>query len=103
MVAAFLLPTLLLALAVAAQPVEQTAPETSLVKLAFKKQVGNGSNIFKLDRLRTNSMKAGKAQALENRAGISSPAENRAVAYVASVGVGDPPTYCKWLQHLVAD
>ena len=50
-------------------------------------------------------MKAGKARGLKNRAGIiSSPATNDyVVSYVASVGVGDPPTNCKWLQHLVTD
>ena len=92
MVAASLLSTLLLALAIAAKPVEQNA---SLVKLAFVKRVSTGTTILvKQDRLRVNNIKAGKVQGLENRAD-SAPAENRAISYVASIGVGNPPTDCK--------
>ena len=100
MVAVSFLSTLL-ALAVAAHPVEQKA---SLVQLRFAKRVRTGpNNIVKQDRLRVNNIKAGKAQGLENRAAISSPADNQIVSYVASVGVGSPPTKCKWLQHFAAD
>lgn len=41
---------------------------------------------------------------LARDSGISSPAENQENRfYSASIGVGSPPTTCKWLQHLVAD
>ena len=93
MVAASLLSTLL-ALAIAAKPVKQNS---SLVKLAFVKRVSTGTTILvKQDRLRVNNIKAGKVQGLENHAD-SAPAENRAISYVASIGVGYPPTDCKWL------
>jgi cathepsin E len=102
MVAASFLSTLLLALAVTGQPVKQ---EESLVKLPFAKVVSTGlNNIVKQDRLRLSNIraKAGNVQGLENREVISSPAENIAVLYIASVGVGNPATYCKCWQHLVA-
>ena len=88
MLAAFLLSTLLLA--VAAQPVSP-----SLVKLPFAKRVGTGTtNLVKRDQLRIKTLEA-KAQGLEDPALISSPATNRLVFYIASVGVGSPATYCK--------
>ena len=76
------------------------------MKLSFAKLISTSTTkLVKHDRLRVNNMKAGKARGLKNRAGIiSSPATNDyVVSYVASVGVGDPPTNCKWLQRLVAD
>jgi cathepsin E len=95
MVAASFVSTLLLALVVTAYSVKQ---EASLVKLPFAKVVSTGlNNIVKQDRLRLSNIqaKAGNVQGLENREVISSPAENRAVSYIASVGVGSPATYCK--------
>jgi cathepsin E len=96
MVAASFLITLLLALAVTGQPVKQ---EESLVKLPFAKVVSTTglNNIVKQDRLRLSNIraKAGNVQGLVNRGVISSPADNRAVSYIASVGVGSPATYCK--------
>ena len=97
MVAASLLSTLLFALTVAAQPVTQT---TSQVKLPFSKKyfnTGTGPvNLVELDRLRVNYLKGGKDQALQGRSAVlSSPADNRAVSYIATVGVGSPPTNCK--------
>ena len=87
MLAAFLLSTLLLA--VAAQPVSP-----SLVKLPFAKRISTGTNLVKRDQLRVKTLEA-KAQGLEDPALISSPATNRVVFYIASVGVGNPATYCK--------
>ena len=88
MVAASFLSTLFFALAVAAHPVEQKA---SLARLPFVKLVSG--NPVKQDHLRVNSIKG--LSALSNRAVVSSEAENRAVTYVASVGVGSPATNCK--------
>jgi len=100
MVAASFLSTLFLALAVAANPIEKKA---SLAKLRFTKRVSTSpSNIVNLDQLRLNNIKGGKVQSVEIRAVVNSPAENRAVTYVASIGIGSPATYCKWLQLLVA-
>jgi cathepsin E len=105
MVAASFVSTLLLALAVTGHPVER---EASLVKLPFAKVVSTGLkniNIVKQDRLRLSNIraKAGNFRGLKNREVISSSAENGAVFYIASVGVGSPATYCKRFQHLVAD
>lgn len=95
MIAASLLSTLLLAMAVAAQPVEQRASHPSLVKLAFTKRVTNSGNLVRQDQLRANIIKGGKAQDLKNRGVINSVADNRAITYVASVGVGSPATNCE--------
>jgi cathepsin E len=97
MVAASLLSTLLFALAVVAQPAK---PTTSQVKLGFSKRIistGTGPiNLVEQDRLRANYLKAGNPQALQGRSAVlSSPADNRAVSYIATVGVGSPPTNCK--------
>jgi cathepsin E len=92
MVAASFLSTLFLALAVAAGPVEKKASE-SCAQLRFTKHFKAGSgNIAKQDRLRLKNF---KDQGLKNRAVVSSEAENRAITYVASVGVGSPATNCK--------
>ena len=96
MVAASLLSTFFFALAAVAQPVEQP---TSQVKLAFSKRIDTSTgpvNLVEQDRLRVNHLKAGKDQGLVGRSAVlSSPADNRAVSYIATVGVGSPPTNCK--------
>jgi cathepsin E len=95
MIAASLLSTLLLAMAVAAQPVEQRASHPSLVKLAFTKHIIHGGNLVRQDQLRANIIKGDKAQDLKNRDVVNSQAQNIAVTYVASVGVGSPATNCE--------
>ena len=94
MVATSFLSTLFIALAVAAKPVERKA---SAPTLSFTKHV-SGGDIVKLDRLRIDLFKG--IDSIFGPGISSSPAENRAVTYIASVGVGSPPTYCKWLQPL---
>ena len=91
MVAAFFLSTLFLALAVAAGPVERKASKS----LAFTKRVKHCSDIVKHDSTRRDHLITSKIRDLKSRAVINSPAENRAVTYVASVGVGSPATNCK--------
>ena len=93
MVAVSFLSSLFLVLAVAAHPLDQKA---SHAQLRFTKRVSADlSNLVKQDLLRVNNIKAAKAQSIENRDVINSPADNRAVTYVASVGVGSPATNCK--------
>ena len=96
MVAAAILSTLLLFLAASAKPVEQR--DTSLAaQLAFVKLVTVG-NLVSQAQLRLDKIKGinnGPAK------GINSPADNRAVSYIATVGVGSPPTNCKKLQRLM--
>ena len=100
MVATSFLPTLLLALAVAAKPLEQRASE-SLVDLSFIKVV-SGGNLFELDQLRAKLFKKLRIPFFFGPGIASSPADNRAVSYIATVGVGSPPTNCKRLQQLLA-
>ena len=95
MIAASVLSTLLLTLAVTAHPVEQAG---SLARLSFTKRIiDEVFNIVEHDLQRVKFIQG------IDIFGLNSPAVNKAVAYVASVGVGSPPTNCKWLQHLVAD
>jgi cathepsin E len=92
MVAAFLLTALFLA--VAAQP--PVSRNLSPVKLPFAKRASSTgtTNLVKHDQLRVKTLEA-KAQGLEDLAIISSPATNRIIFYIASVGIGSPATYCK--------
>lgn len=95
MVAVSFLSTLFLALAVTANPIQKRA---SLIKLRFARRVStDSSNLVKLDRLRVNIIKAANVASVKNRDVINSAADNRAVTYVASVGVGSPATNCKLL------
>ena len=89
MVAAAIVSTLLLFLAASAKPVEQR--DTPLAQLSFVKLVTVG-NLVSQAQSRLNRMKGidnGPAE------GINTPADNRAVSYIATVGVGSPPTNCK--------
>ena len=99
MVFATLLTTIFLTLAVAAEPIPV---KRSLVTLPISRRINlNGINILEHDQLRAKALKAtGEARAagLSDRASvINSQAENQAVSYVASIGVGSPPTQCKRL------
>lgn len=88
MVAASLLTTLLLALVVAARPTAR-----SLARTPLKKNVQTG-NPVRYDQRRIEHLKA-KGGDLNARQAINSPADNRAVVYTASIGVGSPATQCK--------
>jgi len=89
-----LLTTVLLALAVAADPV---IVKRSLVKLPVSRHINvttSIQNILQHDQLRAKALKAtGEARAAGiGRAVISSQADNQAVSYIASIGVGSPAT-----------
>jgi cathepsin E len=98
--------TLLLAFAVAAKPISRAE---SFVKLPVTRRVNpaNGNNIVRHDQQRAETLKAkgnaittGNIKALQSLAvsnAINSPVENQLVSYVATVGVGSPPTDCKSL------
>ncbi|KAL5535669.1 hypothetical protein ACEPAF_3763 [Sanghuangporus sanghuang] len=94
--ASALISTLLLAFIVSANPI---VVRDNLVHLPFAKQVnvtGIG-HILKNDQSRAAALRAiGEARAsgkqLQKDAVISVPAQNQAVTYVASVGVGSPAT-----------
>ena len=92
MVAASVLSTLLLTLAVTAHPAEQAG---SLARLSFTKRIiDEVFNIVEHD-LRWVKFIKGVDTSNSDIFGHSSPAVNKAVSYVASVGVGSPPTNCK--------
>ena len=99
MVPVSFLSTLFFALAVAASPVER---KESLPHLSFTKRFNSGK-ILKHDQRRVHHFKTGNVRGIKNRDVINSPAENRAVTYVASVGVGSPATNCKCSQYLLTD
>ena len=98
MVAASFLPTLFLSLAVAAEPVEKAE---SLTKLLLTRRVGANANrdIVNLDRLRVNKIMGCD---IFDVASSSADSVNASV-YLATVGVGCPPTNCKCDSYLVAD
>ena len=104
MVFASLMTTVLLALAVAAEPI---MIKKSLVTLPFSRRINvnsNTRNILQHDQLRAKALKAkgeGKAAGVIRQ--ISTQVENEAVSYIASIGVGSPATTCKRLQELVID
>jgi cathepsin E len=107
MVFATLLTTVLLALTVQDQVAADPIPvKRSLVTLPISRRINlNGINVLENDQLRAKALKAkGELEAraagtpLTDRASeISSHAENRGVAYIASIGVGSPATQCKRL------
>lgn len=95
-----LLTTLLLALAVSANPI---VLKRSLVTLPLARQVNPAGlqNLVQRDQNRARSLKArseervaGPHHSLRSRAVISSPLEDHAVSYIASVGIGSPATNC---------
>ena len=96
---AILLATVLLALAIAADPIPV---KRSLVTLPISRRINlNSLSILEHDQLRVKALKAkGEARAagtsLSERASvINSQAKNQGVFYVASIGVGSPATQCK--------
>lgn len=97
MIHATLLTTVFLALAVAANPV---VVKRSLVTLPVSRSINlKGKSILEHDQLRAQALRT-KGEAIASgvsrrSAVISSQATNEAVSYIASIGVGSPPTQCK--------
>lgn len=104
MVVLTLLTTVLIALAVVADPIPV---KRSLVTLPISRRIQlKNLNLLEHDQLHAKALRAkGEARAsgtpLSDRAVISSQAENQAVSYVASIGVGSPPTQCKRFYQIV--
>ncbi|KAG9314123.1 aspartic peptidase domain-containing protein [Chiua virens] len=93
--AASLLTTLLLALSIAATPVEVRSPQ---VTLPFAKRVntsGGAINLVQHDQARATAIKE-RGAAIQSgkldRRTASIPVTNEAVSYIAAVGVGSPAT-----------
>ncbi|KAJ7444588.1 aspartic peptidase A1 [Mycena galericulata] len=91
MLSSSLLPTLLLALTVAANPIVVN----NFVTLPLSKRVNftGTRTILERDLARVNHLRDRAAGKLQGRAAvISSAVDNQAVTYIASVQVGSPPT-----------
>lgn len=91
---ASLLTTLLLALSIAASPVEvRDSPVTLLMARRLNLQ-GGTINLVQHDQARAASLKDRATSSLSARA-ASIPVTNEAVSYIAQVAVGSPATTCK--------
>lgn len=95
--AASLLTTLLLAISIAATPVEVRSPS---VTLPFAKRInasGGAINLVQHDQARAAALKD-RAAAIQSgqldRRASSIAVTNEAVSYIAEVGVGSPATTC---------
>ncbi|KAF8971720.1 aspartic protease [Flammula alnicola] len=90
---ATLLTTLLLALSVAANPVLVNRSPVTL-PISRRLNLTSVHNLVRHDQARAKALKAkGAARAAgQSRAVINEQVDNQAVTYVASVGVGSPPT-----------
>ncbi|KAM6493211.1 aspartic peptidase A1 [Amanita muscaria] len=86
-----LLSTLLLALAVAANPIVSREP---YAKLQLSRQLNTTGvyNVLQHDQARAAHL-AAKASAKKTRAVYNEPVTNEVVTYMANVGVGTPPTF----------
>jgi hypothetical protein len=90
-----LLYTLLLVLAVNGSPLTSRDP---LVVLSMSKQLNTSriSNIVKNDRARARQLLSKTLERRFSLAEVNEPVTNVAgVIYLASVGIGSPPTQCK--------
>src|SRR6267154_4164978 len=92
MSSASLLTTLLLALSIAASPVEvRNSPVT--LRIARRLNTSNGTmNILQDDQAHVAALKDRSA----SRPGASIPILNEGHGYVASIGFGEPSNYCKF-------
>lgn len=95
-----LLTTLVLALAVAANPILINRSPISL-PLSRRLNLTSIVNLLKHDQARAKALKAARTGGVfQSAAVVSESIENQAVAYVASVGVGSPATSCNvFLNH----
>ena len=93
-----LLSTLLLALSVAATPIAPVITvRNSPVSLPIsRRRNGDLRNLYQHDLKRANALIGrGSGQANRFAEDASTPAENTAFSYIASVGVGAPATQCE--------
>jgi len=94
-----LLTTLILALAVAANPIVVDQPKVTL-PLVRRLNLTSVHNLLRHDQSRAKALKAkGYPSLIHTDAAISETVDNKAVSYYASVSVGSPPTTCKSLPH----
>lgn len=95
-----LLTTLLLALSVAANPIHQIRDSRITLPLSRRVNATSVHNLLRHDVQRVKAMKARAKAALggqltfHEEAIVNQQVDNQAVTYIASVGVGTPPTSC---------
>ena len=88
-----LLSTLLLALAVSANPIIQVARGPVTLPIARRLNLTNVHSLYEHDLARAQNFKTRGSNKLK-RAVLSSTANNEVVDYIATVGVGSPATNC---------
>jgi len=89
-----LLTTLLLALSVAANPVQLDRPLVTL-PLTRRLNLTSVHNLVRHDQARAKALKL-RGSKVAGRAVINEQVDNQAVTYIASVNVGSPATTCKY-------
>lgn len=95
-----ILTALLLALTVAASPVVQVRNSPITLPCLRRVNTTSARNLLHNDRQRAIALKAhpkaidGGELTAEEAAIVNQPVDNQAVDYIASVGVGSPPTTC---------
>ena len=96
MIASSLLSTLLLALAVAANPVITARDAPITLSISRRLNSTKVLDLYQHDLKRAQALKARGKDGVDAVTGlVSTPATNQDVSYIASVGVGNPPTQCK--------
>ena len=95
-----LLTTLLLALSIAASPVEVRNSPITLPVARRLNLDGGAINLLQHDQARAAAFKDRATSSLSRRTG-SIPVINDAVSYIAQVGVGSPATTCKFIVRRV--
>ena len=88
-----LLSTLLLALAVSANPIIQVARGPVTLPIARRLNLTNAHSLYEHDLARAQNFKTRGSDKVK-RAVLSSTANNEVVDYIATVGVGSPATNC---------
>ncbi len=96
-----LVTTFLFALCVAANPIVQVPSSRITLPLSRKVNATSVQNLLKDDLQRVAALKArakvamGTELTLHEEAIVNEAVDNQAVTYIASVGVGTPPTNCR--------
>lgn len=88
-----------IALAIAANGASLQKAPVNLLSLSRHFNVTGSHNILQSDQARARHLKA-RVAGKNLVSPVNSPATNQGVLYTANVGVGDPPTYCKFFSTL---
>ena len=86
--------TLLLAWAVSASPVITVNDAYITLPISRRLNLANVVNLYQHDLARANALNGRQTGRVAYKL-ASTPAEDKAVSYIASVGIGSPATQCK--------